>query len=573
MKLKKLEILALVLMIVVQSLVFLPFILNKNYIHIEEAKSLGHASGDVAEIQDRADFYDTWHNGAYYESYLALNDGEDVNAIDVYKNQINDVNPPLYYMMLNAAMNISRGSYSVWPGAIINIIAYAIITVFLYLIAKRLFAGENYAALKSGAVTLLSALTLGALSSVIYTGMFSIVSMIVVIWSYIHIRMYEKKKVTAPILIGLGVIAFLGLVISYYCLLFIVPMYVLFLTRYIRAKEKKTVMAYSFTLLGALVAALAVFPFAAYNMFFGNLGGKIVGTLGIQSALLRSTIDYTQKINYFGFNNMLLVIAILALVCVFVKMRRPYVEKEETEALQDKKMIIKTLLIPSFAYFLGVIAVSQWTELRYIMPICGILFVLIMYGLYKFTFDAFGKKACAIIMAAVVVAMAVYPVISKSTPESTYADKEEVMEKISGEYNLPAVYLLHTSDNRFLDDILMFTKLNNSYIAENYDFREKGSDFDDIIEGQDTKDGILVFINNGQDNKYMLYSILNETDFDSFKVVAILNSGTIYHIGNGIEMEETLDLEYAETLTEEEILTDENGSVIETSVETEEVTE
>lgn len=552
MKLRKLEILALVLMIVVQSLVFVPFIMNKNYIHIDEAKSLGHASGNIAEIQDREDFYNTWHDSEYYDDYLSLNENKDVSVIDIYKNQINDVNPPLYYVILNVAMGATSGNYSVWPGAIINMVAYAVITVFLYFIAKRLFAGEKYMELKAGVTTLLSALTLGSLSNVIYTGMFAIVTMIVVIWSYLHIRMYEKRRATPGILVCLGIVAFIGLVINYYCLLFILPMYVLFLTRYVRAKDKKSLLPYSFTLLGALVAALAVFPFAAYNMFFGNLGGKIVGTLGIQSALFRSLVDYTQKINYFGFNNMLLIVAALAIVCVVIKMKRPYVEKEETEAIQDKKMIIKTLLIPSFAYFLGVIAVSQWTELKYIVPICAILFVLVMYGIYRFVLDAFGKKITAIIMVVLVVAMAVYPVISKSTPESTYADKKEIMADLSGEYNLPAIYLLHTSENRFLDDILMFTKLDNSYVAKNFEFRDENANFNDIIKDQDTSNGILVFINNGQDNKYMVYSILNDTGFDSFKVISILNSGTIYHIGNGIEMDEPLDEEYAKMFTSNE---------------------
>ena len=66
MKFRKLEILALILIIAIQSLVFIPFAMNKSYIHIEEARALGHASGNVAEIQDNKDFYDTWHSGEYY---------------------------------------------------------------------------------------------------------------------------------------------------------------------------------------------------------------------------------------------------------------------------------------------------------------------------------------------------------------------------------------------------------------------------------------------------------------------------------------------------------------------------
>ena len=39
---------------------------------MDEAYSLGLASYDKIEIQDNADFYDTWHDNSYYEDYLAV---------------------------------------------------------------------------------------------------------------------------------------------------------------------------------------------------------------------------------------------------------------------------------------------------------------------------------------------------------------------------------------------------------------------------------------------------------------------------------------------------------------------
>ena len=331
MKIRKLEILVLVLMIVVQSLIFIPFVMNKTYLHIEEARAIGHASGDIAEIQDSENFYNAWHSGEYYKDYLTLEEGKGIDIVEVYKNQMEDTNPPLYYILLRCAISLGGGELSFWYGAIINMIAYVFITVFLYLITRKLFVGEKHAILKSESLTFISTITLGTLSNVIYTGMFSLVTLAVMMLAYQHVRMYENGKATPAVLVGMGIVSFVGLLVSYYCLLFIIPMYVLFLMRYIRGKDKKSLLAYSFTLLGAILLAIAVFPFAIYNMFFGNLGGEVVGTLGVQSALVRTLVDYAQKINHFGFNNMLIVIAVLAVVCIVIKMRRPYVEKEESE--------------------------------------------------------------------------------------------------------------------------------------------------------------------------------------------------------------------------------------------------
>ena len=541
MKIKKLEILALVLIILVQSLIFVPFVMNKTYLHIEEARALGHASGDVAEIQDNENFYDTWHSGEYYNDYLTLDDGKGIDIVEVYKNQMGDTTPPLYFILLRCAMSIGGGELSFWYGAIINMIAYVFITVFLYLITRKLFVGEKHAQLKSVALTFLASITLGTLSNAIYTGMFSLVTLAVLILAYQHVKMYENGKATAPVLVGIGIVSFIGLITSYYCLLFIFPMYVLFLMRYIRGKDKKSLLAYSFTLLGATLAAIAVFPFAIYNMFFGNLGGEIVGTLGVQSALIRTLVDYVQKVNHFGFNNMLIVIAVLAVVCIVLKMRRPYVEKEENDEVNHKKMIVKTLLIPALVYCLGVVAVSQWTELRYIVPVCSIIFVLTMYGIYKFVAEAFSKKVCAIILSLLVVAMVVYPVISGSTPECTYEDKEEVLEEIKKDYNIPTVYLMNTDDDRFLDDIMLFMELDNSYIAKDFTFLDQKADFNAILDGQDVSGGFLLVINNGQANRHILEDVLTHTGFDGFKTLYVLNSGTVYYIGNGIEKEEIED--------------------------------
>lgn len=541
MKIRKLEILVLVLMIVVQSLIFIPFVMNKTYLHIEEARAIGHASGDIAEIQDSENFYNAWHSGEYYKDYLTLEEGNGIDIVEVYKNQMEDTNPPLYYILLRCAISLGGGELSFWYGAIINMIAYVFITVFLYLITRKLFVGEKHAILKSASLTFISTITLGTLSNVIYTGMFSLVTLAVMMLAYQHVRMYENGKATPAVLVGMGIVSFVGLLVSYYCLLFIIPMYVLFLMRYIRGKDKKSLLAYSFTLLGAILLAIAVFPFAIYNMFFGNLGGEVVGTLGVQSALIRTLVDYAQKINHFGFNNMLIVIAALAVVCIVIKMRRPYVEKEESEERNHKKMIVKTLLIPSLIYCLGVVAVSQWTELRYIIPVCSIIFVLTMYGIYKFVLEAFSKKVCTIILSLLVVAMLVYPVLSSSTPECTYEDKKELLEDIKGEYNLPAVYLMNTDDDRFLDDIMLFMELDRSYIAKDFTFVDSKADFNAIISGQDVSGGFLLFINNGQVNRHILDNVLAQTGFDGFKTVSILNGATVYYIGNGIEKEEIED--------------------------------
>jgi len=61
---------SLLLLIVLQSCIYICFGSKKNYLHMDEAYSLGLTHYKQVEILDNLDFYDTWHDGNYYLEYL-----------------------------------------------------------------------------------------------------------------------------------------------------------------------------------------------------------------------------------------------------------------------------------------------------------------------------------------------------------------------------------------------------------------------------------------------------------------------------------------------------------------------
>lgn len=540
MKFKRTEVIALILIIVLQSVMFIPFALNKSYIHMDEASALGHAGYNNPSIQDNGDFFDVWHTGGYYEEYLALGEISG-DIIDVYKNQMNDIDPPLYYMILRLCMNLTSGGFSILPGIFINALAYAFVTVFLYFIVRKLFEGEDHCCVKSIILTLISSLTLGTLSCVIFIGPYAIMTLEIVIFAYLHIRMYDVGTATKKYVAAISAVTLASLLTSYYTLLFIIPMYILFCMRYTRNKDTASRKIYGIFVPVSVLAAIVIYPFAIINILFGGLGGEIVGTLGVQSRLFITTVDYIQKLNFFGFNNMLLLIVAMIIVCVIVKARKNYKAGDDGGAVSEhsgRRMIIKTLLIPSIVYFVGVIVVSEWTEYRYIAPIMTLVFVTAIYGIYRLLKYCFNVKTACIVVSVLFLTMGLYPVISGSTPECTYADKRELLDDINGEYNIPAIYVLNTDDDRFLDDILLFCKLERSYITDGNEFFDGEIDVSDVLKDEDISNGILVFINNGQATRHILDKILSETDFDGYKTFAVLNSGNIYYFADGIEKED-----------------------------------
>lgn len=61
----------------------------------------------------------------------------------VYENQKNDVHPSFYYLLLRLAMNFAGNHFSIWTGIVLNIVIYLFITIFTYLILKRLLIHER----------------------------------------------------------------------------------------------------------------------------------------------------------------------------------------------------------------------------------------------------------------------------------------------------------------------------------------------------------------------------------------------------------------------------------------------
>ena len=136
MKNKKIEILIISIVLILQTLIYVFVGTKKSYIHMDEAYSLGLSSYNKIEIQDNEDFYNTWHNKEYYEDYLSIQQDEKGKYSQVYENQKNDVHPPFYYLFLRISMGFFKKGYSKWPGIILNIIIFLFITILSYLILQ-----------------------------------------------------------------------------------------------------------------------------------------------------------------------------------------------------------------------------------------------------------------------------------------------------------------------------------------------------------------------------------------------------------------------------------------------------
>ena len=92
------------LIIVVQSVVYFLAGSAKAYFHMDEVYSYGLANYERVQLYETEDFYNTWHDGRWYDDYLTVGGEERGDLRPVYINQKNDVHPPLFYLLLRLGM-------------------------------------------------------------------------------------------------------------------------------------------------------------------------------------------------------------------------------------------------------------------------------------------------------------------------------------------------------------------------------------------------------------------------------------------------------------------------------------
>lgn len=575
------EVILVISIIIIQTIIFTIAGVNKSYIHMDEAYSLGLASYNKIEIQDNDDFYNVWHNKDYYEDYLAVNEHEKSQFSQVYENQKNDVHPPLYYLILRIAMGFSIGNYSKWPGIIVNILIYAFITIFMYLIMKKILDGKNNYKEKSAILALISSITLAGVTNAIYIRMYALSTLNITITTYLHLKLLNRKEKNNMLLIVIAISALVGSLTHYYYLFYLACIFIMFVIKYIKEKDFKMLGKYILAISIAGVLSLAIFPYSINHMFFGYRGQGTIENLTNIPKFFGSIARYLLITNVYGFNNLLFILIITSMGIIIYK------KIKNKEIFSIKNRYVKYIALPTLFYFTLVAISSPFIELRYIMPICGMMFSIVVYYMVSILYNMVKEKTLNIIIVSMFLLMAIMPTMSNKIielatgkdfrnekeylysskdevtkklkskfklpvemfsnfsdasiantllyiknfriePEVLYSNKREIVEILKNDLNVPTIYLFNSNNNRFLDDILLFANIDESYIAKDIQCNEEN--IREILKDKDISRGIVIFINDGQENEELINIITNSINYNTVRYLQRLNACDIYYI-------------------------------------------
>lgn len=93
---------------------------------------------DYLAVNWRDDFYDTWHNGAYYSETLVAQEDHLFDYHGVYQKMTHDIALVFYYYGIHTLCSLFPNVFSKWLGIVPNILYFVLTQIALYAIGSRL---------------------------------------------------------------------------------------------------------------------------------------------------------------------------------------------------------------------------------------------------------------------------------------------------------------------------------------------------------------------------------------------------------------------------------------------------
>lgn len=253
---------------ILQTGISIFFGVQKSGFHIDEffTYSLSNGVGKTREvIQDGK----TYSSGSPFKEYFSADEEHPFDYGQVWKNQADDVHPPLYYVLIHTLSSLIPGIFTKWVGLGANIFFSLAVTVLTYFIAKQLSGNRKSALLIAG----LYGISPAAINSVMFLRMYILLNIWILAMVLLHLKYFDRKRLDFKFYLGLFFISLLGTMTQYYFLIFIFFLCAWFLMRLSIQKRWKDVLKYVGTMAAAGGASIAIFPAMLEQIFGGGYRG------------------------------------------------------------------------------------------------------------------------------------------------------------------------------------------------------------------------------------------------------------------------------------------------------------
>ena len=434
-----------------------------------------------------------WRTREEAIDYMQVTGNEDTfNFSSVYWNQISDVHPPLFYLIVNSVSSVFQNNCSKYLIFGINVVFFVLTAYFM----RKILIEINKKELGILAV-LLYGLSIAGISTVVFLRMYMMLAFFTVLFLYLNIKIinneYHIDRGKALALIATTVGGFLTQYFFCFYALFVV---IVMATIFIKKKEYKEFAKYIGIFAISAILGILIFPMSLYHMFFGERG---VGFFSNGDYFYRIKTFFELILNNFGANNFIGIALLLLATLVVVIIKK-----------KESLPIFSVMTIPVVCYILVISIIAPFTELRYIMNVLPIasIFVVMMVG------SMFDNKSYEVLLVSVmVVGLSGFGFITQK-PTYLFENYKDYVKIAEENKDLNIVYVGYSFFNhiQYIEEFMTYEK-SLMIAPEDLHLLETDKELDD-------KEAFILSIEiTCANDQEILNKVLENTGFEKYKIL------------------------------------------------------
>ncbi|HCS93729.1 MAG TPA: hypothetical protein DIW15_03335 [Bavariicoccus seileri] len=298
---------------------------------------------------------------------------------NVYRNQEQDVHPPLYYFFYHSIASLFPNKFSKWFGLSINIVFFIVAWIILLLLSKIVLKRWSLALL----TTILWGFSSGAVSSVMWIRMYVLFTIFTLLFFYGIINAMREKRLTSKTMLVIGGSVFLGMMTHYYFVIFAFFPSLFYFVYTIFHRRVADVLKFSGTMFAALGLSVCAYPAMLDHIFSGYRGAQAMESMSksveSKTTVLENLKIYYQVINQELFNNTSGIICfILVLFGFYTYFYRKTNGERKQKPISNLVDSIGLLIVSILGYVLIVSQISPFKVDRYVFPIYPLIVLLVI---------------------------------------------------------------------------------------------------------------------------------------------------------------------------------------------------
>lgn len=346
--------------------------------HMDELWSYGLANSYYMPAVNHENRLSEEVNGKFFHDYITVNSGEEHCYDSVLYNLRYDTHPPLSFLLLHCVSSLFPDKFSKWYALGTNLICYLILLIALYLLAKAVNKNNCSAIL----ICLAYGISAAGINTVTYARMYCMVTMLLVLWTYIFVRMVIADNIRTSELIAFAVISFMGFMTQYFFILYAAICIFTFAIAAIVKKQFFRIIKLLVPAAIGIIAGFIVFDSTYQHLFKNNSSGvNWLSTLSVTALTeyIKYVLLFCREMDrqLFGYLGQFLIIVIAVILY------KNKVKLKSCLKLNNRAVAVISMMAGAAGYFIIVSKVAPYREGRYLFMIYPIIVLLIITAMDK----------------------------------------------------------------------------------------------------------------------------------------------------------------------------------------------